>query len=123
MIYHNYIFFQCNPQLHDGDKKTLATYKKEFLKELEKPHGVITYAYVTLGLKANTTIMIWFQADSIDTIQDVLNKLLHTKLGNYLTITYTLFGMTRPTQYSPKSTGYMSTERKGRKYLIIYPFT
>ncbi|HWY79831.1 MAG TPA: chlorite dismutase family protein, partial [Candidatus Sulfotelmatobacter sp.] len=42
---------------------------------------------------------------------------------NYLIITYTLFGMTRPTQYSPGSSGHLDTSRKGGAYLTIYPFT
>lgn len=67
-------------------------------------------------------MLIWFQADNPEAIQNLLNKLLHTKLGNYIKITYTLFGTARPTQYAKSSTGHQKTERKGGKYLLIYPF-
>src|SRR6185437_1319163 len=56
-------------------------------------------------------------------VQLFLNKLLHTKLGEYLVITHTLFGMTRPTQYSKTSTTHLEGYRKGARYLVIYPFT
>src|SRR5262249_11863137 len=66
---------------------------------------------------------IWFQSESIERIQELLSTLMHTNLGKHITISYTLFGMTRPTQYSSRSTKHMDTKRKGGKYLIIYPFS
>ncbi|HSW47607.1 MAG TPA: chlorite dismutase family protein [Candidatus Saccharimonadales bacterium] len=123
MTNHNYIFLKNNPSLNEVSEKTLAEYKKEFIKELSSSKKVICNTYSVLGLKTNANILIWFQADSIDAIQDLLNKLMHTSLGKHLRITYTLFGITRPTQYSPTSTGHLDTNRKGKQYLIIYPFT
>ncbi len=123
MIYHNYIFLTISPSFLDLPNATKMTYKKDFLKEITSEKKVVIYTFATLGLKANTTILMWLQAETIDEIQLYLNKLLHTKLGRYVQITHTLFGMTRPTQYSPKSTGHLETNRKGRKYLVIYPFT
>jgi chlorite dismutase len=120
---HNYIFLKSNPSLNTLPNATLQKYKKEFLKELTGSKDVIIHTYATLGLKVNTNILIWFQAETIDSIQDLLNKLMHTDLGKHLTITYGLFGMTRPTQYSPNSTKHVDTSRKGKEYLIIYPFT
>jgi chlorite dismutase len=68
-------------------------------------------------------MLFWLQAKSVEEIQDFFNKLLHTDLGRYLKISYTLFGTTRPTQYSRGSSGHLDTTRKGGAYLIIYPFT
>ena len=123
MTCHNYIFFSSNSSLNDLSQKMRNDYTKEFLKILQSDKDVIVNTYSTLGLKANTNIMIWFQADSIDTIQNLLNKLMHSKLGRYLTISHTLFGMTRQTQYSSHATGHLNTDRKGGNYLVIYPFT
>lgn len=120
---HNYIFFTSNPSLSTLPYKTLDTYKKEFIKELTQSKNVISNTYATLGLKAHTNILVWFQAEKIESIQDLLNTLLHTQLGKHLHITHTLFGMTRKTQYSPESTDHVDTSRKGGQYLIIYPFT
>ncbi|HZE87748.1 MAG TPA: chlorite dismutase family protein [Methylomirabilota bacterium] len=123
MTSHNYIFFTAHKALHDIPKVTRDKYKKEFLKTLTSEKKVIAHSYATIGLKVNTQILIWFQADAIDTIQNLLNNLMHTHLGKYLTITETLFGMTRQTQYSPTAIGHLDTNRKGGRYLIIYPFT
>ena len=123
MYYHSYVFFSVRPEFSELSITQQKKYKKNFLAELKKEKEVITYSYATLGLKANTTILFWMQADSIELIQNYLNALLHTDLGKYLKITHTLFGMTRPTQYSPGATGHLDTTRKGGAYLIIYPFT
>jgi chlorite dismutase len=123
MQYHNYIFFTLRSEFSSLSSTKQTTYKKAFLKALKKEKQVITNAYATVGLKTDTTILLWFQGDTIETIQNFLNILLHTELGKYLVISYTLFGMARPTQYSEKSTGHLHTDRKGGKYLTIYPFT
>jgi chlorite dismutase len=123
MVCHNYIFFSSKDSLRELSKKERDTATKEFLALLKSDKHIITHTYSTLGLKANTNILMWFQADSIDTIQNLLNKLMHSGLGKHLQITHTLFGMTRPTQYSEKSKGHLETDRKGGNYLIIYPFT
>ncbi len=123
MTCHNYLFFTSDSSLQDLSAETREQHNKAFLKLLASDNNVIVSTYSTVGLKANTQILIWFQADTIDTIQNLLNKLMHTDLGKYLQITYTLFGMTRQTQYSPTATRHLDTSRKGEKYLIIYPFT
>jgi len=123
MIYHNYVFFSIRHSFHDLSFTKQENYKKAFVKELKKKKKVIAYSYATLGLKAYTVMLLWMQADSPEEIQNYLNALLHTKLGEYLKISHTLFGMTRQTQYSSHATGHLHTERKGGKYLVIYPFT
>src|SRR5436309_405040 len=123
MTFHNYIFFSTNSIFQSLPDETRDEYKKEFLDALIREKDVVVNTYATLGLKVNTNILIWFQADRIDTIQEFLNKLMHSSLGRYLQITYTFFGISRPTQYSPHSTIHEDTNRKGLPYLIIYPFT
>ncbi len=123
MLCHNYIFLSCNPSFHHLSKQIHDEYTAKFLHTLLNEKEVTSHTYATLGLKANTNILLWLQGESIDNIQNLLNRLMHTRLGDYLTITHTLFGMTRQTQYSAHAKGHLDTSRKGGKYLIIYPFT
>ena len=119
---HNYIFFSSDSSLKKLPTVTLKKYKKDFLKVLDNKK-IIANTYSMLGLKTDMNILIWLQSDSLESTQDLLKDLMQTNLGKYLTISQTLFGMTRPTQYSPKSEGHLNTDRKGGKYLVIYPFT
>lgn len=120
---HNYIFLTSRPSLHTLRDAVLRKYKKEFINELTSSKKVVNNTYSTLGLKANTNVLIWLQAETIETIQDLINKLMHTELGKHLLISYTLFGMVRQTQYSAKVTDQVETNRKGGQYLVIYPFS
>lgn len=122
-MYHNYIFFSLLPSFYSLSQSVQKTYKKAFVKQIVDEKNVISYTYATLGMKANTNIMIWFQSETIDAIQIGVNNLMHTKLGEHLSITHTLPGLTRPTQYTSHSTMHLNTKRKGGKYLVIYPFT
>ncbi|MDE2025227.1 MAG: chlorite dismutase family protein [Patescibacteria group bacterium] len=121
MTYHEYIFFAADKSLQALSKTLRQQYEKEFLAILSQEKNVTFYTYTTLGLKTNTAMLIWFQANSIEGIQELLNELLHSKLGKYLSITYSLFGVIRPSQYSKGVDD--DSGRKGGKYLIIYPFT
>lgn len=123
MTYHNYVLFTVDKTIHDLPKKTVNEYKKKFIDVIDAAKNVIVYSYTLLGLKGENVFMLWIQSDSVEQIQDVLNNLLHVSLGKYIHLNETLFGITRPTQYSPGSTTHEDTARKGGKYLIIYPFT
>ncbi len=70
--------------------------------------------------------MLWLQAKEIEVIQNFLNTLLHTELGRHLTITHSLLGLTRPSQYSRKKDEEdepSEKEKSIKKYLVVYPFT
>jgi len=123
MLHHDYIFFSVHSSYYQLPQTKQKELKKEFLKELKKEKGVIIYTYTTLGLKNNTFFLLWLQANALEKIQNFINILLHTTFGSYLTITYTFFGMTRPTQYSSALSKHLDTGRKGGAYLILYPFT
>ena len=125
MKYHNYIFFSPRDSLFTVSQNKLDEYKKEFIEILQKEKKIIPYSYATLGMTANAYIMLWLQSDSLNTLQDFLNTLLHTSLGKHLRITGTLFGIIRPSQYSKHLSveQTINTQRTGAEYLVIYPFT
>lgn len=64
MQYHNYIFFSVNPDFYSLPITTQKECKEAFLKAVLSEKTVISYAYTTLGLKAGSSILIWFQAES-----------------------------------------------------------
>ena len=126
MTYHNYIFFDTDPRVHDLDAKAMKKHKEDFAAMIEASKTVVTYGYSTLGFKAGTRFMLWFQSDKVEEIQNLLNALLHTGLGRNLKVAYTLFGMVRPSQYSrhkPTVQEQAIDETVREKYLIVYPFT
>jgi chlorite dismutase len=121
MQYHNYIFLSS--KIQNLPPNSFKKNRKEFLEIIDQSKEVVINGYATLGLKVGTNILLWFQSDSLESIQDLINQLMHTELGKNLEISYSLLGIARPTQYSPDSQNFHQTNRKGGKYLVIYPFT
>jgi len=125
MLCHNYVFFDTLQKINTLSETDLAKHKAEFIALIEKNEAVKVHAYTTLGFKVGTRFMLWFQANEAEQIQDLLNALLHTKLGRHLKITYTLLGLVRPSTYTKKPTPQEQAidEVERGRYMIVYPFT
>jgi chlorite dismutase len=127
---HSYLFFDIEPSIHDVSKDALAKHKAEFVEMIENADAVHVRTYGTLGLKAGTRFMLHIEAGTPEETQSFLSNLVHTPLGQHLTITYSLLGITRPSQYKHQSPQEVQEEQQPpksedplRKYLIVYPFT
>ena len=85
---------------------------------------VTTYAYSTLGLKADTDILLWWTAKAPDIVQPLISKVLGTAMGRYCTISHSLWGFIRHSIYTKKHTSQeQAIDAETRlRYLIVYPF-
>jgi chlorite dismutase len=124
-IYNNYLFFDINNRLYQIDPSEIVRYKQELLEICNSASALVIYPYLTLGLKANTVFMLWIQSSEIEAMQAFLNKVRKSSLGQYLSVSHTLFGIARSSVYANKATpqeqAIYQTERE--RYLIVYPFT
>lgn len=123
MKFHSYIFLTTKESFPGISEIDCQRYKQAFLEKIHEEKDVVVCSFTLLGLKNQTAIVLWMQCDSLIILQNHLNNLMHTSLGKHLIITHTLIGMTRPTQYSHGLQSHEDTARKGRQYLVIYPFT
>jgi chlorite dismutase len=123
MPFHSYIFFDSDAGLQSLTKTKIAKAKKDFTALFSKNKHVRTEAYGTLGFKAGTRFALNLNAKTPEDIQDLLTALLHTELGKHLRITYTLFGMTRSSQYNPHKPPTEADWGRPHRYLVVYPFT
>src|SRR5688500_11920018 len=121
--YIQFLFFKADPawrRLPEGER---VRGRHEFTRAVEQTPGVQTFAYSTLGLKVDADLMLWRIADSLDQLQEMLSSLLQTGLGRYLHTTHSLFGMTRPSQYTRRRTTQEQAidEQERLRYLTVYP--
>lgn len=86
---------------------------------------IIQHAYSTIGLRAEGEILLWRMADTPEQLEASAGKLLSVGIGQWLTPTLSLLGMTRPSQYVKKPTSQEQSLFTGERsaYLIVYPFT
>jgi len=120
-----FLFFKIDPAWRRLSEEVRVRGRREFAKMVEQSSGVKTFAYSTLGLKADADLMLWRMAGSLDALQETFAPLLQTGLGTYLHTTYSLFGMTRPSQYTKRRTTQEQAidEQEREPYLTVYPFS
>lgn len=123
MPFHSYLFFDIEPDIRDRSEAQLKKAKKEFIAHAEGARDMHMQAYATLALKAGTRFMLHVNAATPESIQSFANDLLHTELGMHLKLSYTLFGMTRSSQYNPNRPPKEADVDLPHKYLVVYPFT
>jgi chlorite dismutase len=120
-----FLFFKVDPVWRRLSEEVRVRGRREFAQMVEQSSGVNTFAYSTLGLKVDADLMLWRMAGSLDDLQEMLAKLLQTGLGTCLHTTHSLFGMTRPSQYTKKRTVQEQAidEQERQRYLTVYPFS
>ena len=120
-----FLFFRVDPKWRRLPEEERARGRREFAHVVEHTAEVKTFVYSTLGLKVDADLMLWRIAPSLDDLQEMLARLLRTGLGLYLQATYSLFGMTRPSQYTRRRTTQEQAidEQERQRYLTVYPFS
>jgi chlorite dismutase len=120
-----FLFFRVDPVWRRLAEEERTRGKREFGQVVERASHIKTFAYSTLGLKADADLMLWRIAASLDDLQETLSALMMTGLGKYLSVTYSLFGMTRPSQYTRRRTTQEQAidEQERLRYLTVYPFS
>lgn len=120
-----YLMLRIDPAWRRLDSAERAAGRAEFTAAVCGASAeVTTFAYSTLGLKADADILLWWTATSPDVVQPVLSRVLCSGMGRYCTISQSLWGFTRPSIYTKKHTAQeQAIDADTRlRYLVVYPF-
>jgi chlorite dismutase len=122
--YHQYLFYQANgglAQLAPAAKSKLAVAAAAWAEKLK---DVQLESYTTLGFKPGTSFMIWLRARHPRDLQATVRDLGRTPLGEWISLTSSLFGIVRASPYSGRhqSGPQVIAASERLPYLIIYPF-
>jgi chlorite dismutase len=123
--YHQYLFFKLDrgfSALSPAERPKLGALTLKWATTLT---DVRLESYSTLGFKPETTLMLWLRARTPESLQSTIRDLLRTPIGEWLTLSASLFGLVRPSPYSGRhqSGPQVISEHERLPYLIIYPFT
>lgn len=98
--------------------------RESFAAVVRDYDAIKTYAYSTIGFKTSCELLLWRKGFDARLMQDMTSRLLQTGIGQYLELTYNLFGFTRASTYTKRPTTQEQAidvdERQN--YLIVYPF-
>lgn len=123
MRYHSYFFFDAAPSIHTLSQTERTNAKEDFRACLRAQTDVRVQAYGTLGFKAGTRFMLHANAETPERLQRLLRDVLHTQLGAHLTVSYTLLGLSRSSQYNPAHAPKEADWDAEHAFLVVYPFT
>ena len=121
-IFFNFSFFKIDPKW----RWMADLAKEESAKEIEqviRNSKVRFRSYSTLGLRDDAEFLLWFAAESVEEIQNVISKIYSTVFGKYITPAHVYLSTTRQSMYA--KVGKVSSFVEGndpRKYVIVYPF-
>lgn len=99
--------------------------RRDFAQELESAKGIRSFAYSTLGLRADADLLIWRMGDTPDRLQESLSRLLTTGLGRYIEITHSFVGLVGQSTYVRRRDSQEQAifELDRQRYLVVYPFS
>ena len=86
---------------------------------------LMQHTYSTIGLRAEGDLLLWRMAESVEAVEESAADLLASGIGQWLTPTISMIGLTRPSQYVKRPTTQEQSLFSGdrSKYLVVYPFT
>ena len=119
----NFSFFKIDPKW----RWMADLAKEESAKEVENViinSGIRFRSYSTLGLRDDAEFLLWFAAETVEEIQDVISKLYLTVFGKYITPSQVYLSCTRSSTYARKGTlPSFVLGNEPQKYVVVYPFT
>ncbi len=119
-----YLTFKADPAWRRLPEDERRRGRDEFAEELDRSQ-VSSYAYSTLGMKADADLFLWRMSESPEPLQVSLSGLLQTGLGLHLTLTHSFIGLVRSSTYVRRQETQEQAifERERLRYLIVYPFS
>ncbi|MFQ5596778.1 MAG: chlorite dismutase family protein [Nitrospiria bacterium] len=127
--YVNYLFLKVDPAWRRLSADERESGKREFIAVIDEYHSKsIVVPYSTVGIRAEVDIMLWRVSYDLETLQDMMAKLLSTGIGKYFDTPYSYIAMTKRSIYvdhhehEGSESSRLTVVPGEAKYLFIYPF-
>jgi len=125
----NYQFIKVDPAWRRLPADEREAGKREFIAAIAGYDSkAIVVPYSTVGIRAEVDIMLWRISYELETLQDMMSKMLSTGLGKYIETPYSYIAMTKRSMYVDKhsheggESSRLTVVPGEAKYLFIYPF-
>ena len=125
-----YSFFKVDPEWRRLPAKERQDNKAQLAGVLgEFSDSVSMSSYSLVGTRGDADFMLWKVSEELEAINELMARINHTELAQYLTIPHSYLAMTRRSPYiddhkhgDREGTDAATMRIIGRKYLFIYPF-
>lgn len=123
-----YTFFKIRPEWRRLPPRERNAAKQSAIQILRSPpSGAIVKTYSLVGIRGDADFLLWTISPDVQTIQELVAKILSSPLGGYLETPYSYLAMTQKSQYlgdhRHADQEGIKHQPKGSKFLFVYPFT
>ena len=114
---HGFLFFRVPPGRRSA---AVARGVSDAAEAAARTAGVSgLYAYNLAGLRNDADLGFWLAADRPEAFQDAAAVLARTELD----LAWSLWGFTRPSQYTGRDGTSVRVPGERRRFLVVYPFS
>ena len=124
-----YTFFKVQPAWRGLPSEEREAGKRELVGLLERfADRLMVRAYSTVGTRGDCDFLLWTVGERLEDVQELLSRVVGTRMGQYLETPYSYLAMTRRSMYvdNHRHEGQEGTRLRvrpaGTKYLFVYPF-
>ncbi|MGZ8606733.1 MAG: hydrogen peroxide-dependent heme synthase [Actinomycetota bacterium] len=120
-VYALYPCFKATPAFRDLDADDAAQEVENLVKEWA---GTVTVrgVYSTVGLRADTDLMLWLVGPGPDAVQDAFTAFGRTEAGRRLTLAWTFMGVVKPAEFTADHAPAFVNGEPAKRYACVYPF-
>ncbi len=120
--YTMYSVFRVMSEL-PGERAGLISQTEAFFADLDTAGDVVVRGiYDVAGLRADADLMIWWHAESVDSLQGAYHDFLRTPLGRHLDPVWSNVGVHRPAEFNRGHVPAFLAGESALKYMCVYPF-
>jgi chlorite dismutase len=123
-----YAFYKALPEwraLPDEEREAARKELSELLLEGKERYPMLR-TYSTVGTRADTDLLVWQAAPTVEDVETLEAQIRRTALGRYLTNAYSFLAMTKRSQYEdrlgPQARQKLKVKPGKARYLFVYPF-
>lgn len=131
--YVRFAFYNIDPLWRRLAADEQAEQKRELLDTITQfNRRMLLRPYSTIGTRADTELLLWQIAEKPEVFQDLATAIMQTKMGAYLSLTYSYFSQTKRSLYEirvPAQGGEAEDEDERlviapteAQWLFVYPF-
>ncbi len=104
------------------DRADLISQTEEFFASLAEQDVVVRGLYDVSGLRADSDLMVWWHAETIEALQAAYHAFLKTPLGRHLDPFWSNVGLHRAAEFNRGHLPAFLSGEEARKYMCLYPF-
>ena len=114
--------FQLSEPLGGGDRAALAAEVDALFGQLAAKNVVVRGSYDVSGLRADADLLVWWHAETAESLQEAYNRLRATSLGAHLQPVWSQLALHRPAEFNKSHVPAFMAQEPPRRYVCVYPF-